>query len=775
MHEIAWSRALGRAAGNTTWGTGLALALFMLGSGAGAWLVRRVARAWAHPGRSVAIIEAVIGVGGGAVTFVCFAAPPASAVFGIAGAAGTVVDVTASVGLGLAPALGLGMTVPLLVHAMGEGATDGGVRRVYVAGLVGAIGGTLGAATALVPWSGYVTTGLAAGGLNLAVALVALVALPRDASALVASQLTLRSLPSGTATFCAASVLGLGAQTVWARTLPPYSGVSVVSFALIVAVYLAAQSLGFALQRAVEDRAARVTPRLGLSLGSVALLALTALSTAREPGGRDAGALAWLLHGTAVVSVAVLPVAILLGVIQSSVLQRVERERDRGATTAVLLALGSAAGALASAVTAFVLLPSFGPRGALAALALPLLLASFCELRASRTRAAIGITAASALALAGLVVYGPGPARFLGPAYDDEPVLYSAHGVQDTIAITEVDLPNERGVRHLVANGVSYSGDSGFAERYMRLLAHLPALAATRRDRALLICVGTGITLDALRTEGFERIDAVDISPDVVATLRFFRRANHHVSTDPRVRWITDDGARYVRTTRERYDVITLEPPPPRAPGATSLYTREFYEAAAARLTDGGAVAQWLPLHGMTGTEAAAIAATFLGAFPDAALHIVERNEAILLSRGGAMNVAASPDAVSDLARIGVPADAITDTTTLGPDALRRIVRDAPILSDARPAPELLPFGPAPTASLDAWLEQVARASPAGDPRSGAMFGRLAASFVRVREGIGADADRTRVRDELTAWRERSPDDPYVAYVFEGGRLPPRE
>src|SRR5690606_10677281 len=60
--------------------------------------------------------------------------------------------------------------------------------------------------------------------------------------------------------------------------------------------------------------------------------------------------------------------------------------------------------------------------------------------------------------------------------------------------------------------------------------------------------------------------------PSVRDTLRFFEHVNGRVADDPRVALIIDDGARYLRRASETYDVITLEPPPPRAPGASSLY-----------------------------------------------------------------------------------------------------------------------------------------------------------------------------------------------------------
>jgi len=50
------------------------------------------------------------------------------------------------------------------------------------------------------------------------------------------------------------------------------------------------------------------------------------------------------------------------------------------------------------------------------------------------------------------------------------------------------------------------------------------------------------------------------------------------------------DGRAWLRRTRERYDVVTLEPMPPYFAGVNSLYSLEFYQLAAARMNPGGSV-----------------------------------------------------------------------------------------------------------------------------------------------------------------------------------------
>jgi spermidine synthase len=59
---------------------------------------------------------------------------------------------------------------------------------------------------------------------------------------------------------------------------------------------------------------------------------------------------------------------------------------------------------------------------------------------------------------------------------------------------------------------------------------------------------------------------------------------------------VIDDGRRYLRRTRGRFDVITLDPPPPvEAAGSSLLYSTEFYELLKPRLSDQGILHQWFP------------------------------------------------------------------------------------------------------------------------------------------------------------------------------------
>jgi hypothetical protein len=59
---------------------------------------------------------------------------------------------------------------------------------------------------------------------------------------------------------------------------------------------------------------------------------------------------------------------------------------------------------------------------------------------------------------------------------------------------------------------------------------------------------------------------------------------------------VIDDGRRFLERTADRFDVITVDPPPPvSAAGSSLLYTVEFYDVLKKRLSPRGILQQWLP------------------------------------------------------------------------------------------------------------------------------------------------------------------------------------
>jgi spermidine synthase len=195
----------------------------------------------------------------------------------------------------------------------------------------------------------------------------------------------------------------------------------------------------------------------------------------------------------------------------------------------------------------------------------------------------------------------------------------------------------------------------------------------------------------------------VDISPVVQRTLPLFAHVNDRVWTDPRVTVVRADGRQFLGASRRPWGVVTLEPPPPRAAGAASLYTTEIYQRARRSLRPGGIIAQWLPLHGLTEAELLLITRTFVQVFPESALFMLNSHEAALVGSPGPLVLDLGrlrdrmgvPSVASSLAEIGFPSGTVesqlAELVALAPlygPALARFAGPGPVITDDRPLAE---------------------------------------------------------------------------------------
>lgn len=224
----------------------------------------------------------------------------------------------------------------------------------------------------------------------------------------------------------------------------------------------------------------------------------------------------------------------------------------------------------------------------------------------------------------------------------------------------------KKGRKSLFFDCHSMSGTSKSALRYMKLMAHFPLLAHPHPKNALLICFGVGNTAKAICSHSsIERLDAVDLSGPVFELAPEFAATNDKVYEDKRVRLIHDDGRTFLDLTRNKYDLITSEPPPPSMPGVSRLYSIEYYQACRAHLTPDGIVSQWLPVYQLTADMIDRMVETFRVVFPETLMFCGAGQEIIMLGSQKPIDLArveqrfAQDGAVlADLKSIGVPSPA---------------------------------------------------------------------------------------------------------------------
>jgi len=169
-----------------------------------------------------------------------------------------------------------------------------------------------------------------------------------------------------------------------------------------------------------------------------------------------------------------------------------------------------------------------------------------------------------------------------------------------------------------------------------RLLGLLPVLLHGRAETIAVIGLGSGVTVGSALAPGtVRRADVVEISPEVVEASRFFDRESGSALTRPGVRLIVGDGRSHLLLTPQRYDVIVSEPSNPWMSGVAALFTREFFEAARARLNPDGLICQWAHTYDISPQDLQSIVATFASVFPQGTMWLVGEGDLLLVGAAG--------------------------------------------------------------------------------------------------------------------------------------------
>ena len=257
----------------------------------------------------------------------------------------------------------------------------------------------------------------------------------------------------------------------------------------------------------------------------------------------------------------------------------------------------------------------------------------FAVMRGPAARRARWATLAIGLAaVLGAVLTPPDRLASLLPGARGGTLVFYEESLGGTVAVVEQQTGQNR-FRRLYIQGVSNSGDAMPSLRYMRLQALLPLIIHGGEPRsALVIGLGTGITAGC--AAALSRAGAACRAWSCCRRSSARRRCSRGTSARRRTRGSTSasrDGRRELLQNPARYDLITLEPPPPSAAGVVNLYSSDFYALAGTRLRQDGLLAQWWPLPTQNDEDSRSLVRSFLDAFPHASLWTTELHEMLLI------------------------------------------------------------------------------------------------------------------------------------------------
>lgn len=459
----------------------------------------------------------------------------------------------------------------------------------------------------------------------------------------------------------AAGVVGFAfflMELVWYRMLAPLLGGTVFTFGLILAVALLGVGAG-GVAYGSWSRTRRATI-FGFALTCLAEALLLAFPYALGDGLaffalflRPLGALGfagylfgWLL----VCLVIVFPAAFVAGVqfpMLIALLGRGRRDvgRDVGLTYA-WNTLGAVIGSLAGGFGLIALLGALLCWQLICVLLVVLgLVATMLASRHRRRRTLLPLAlAAGTLALVALPRGPTAVWRHAGIGAGRAPVVFKsdnarrawAHAQRHRLLWASDGRESDLGIianqsLSFYVNGKSDGNVRGDIETVV-FLGLIPAALHPEPQRALVVGLGTGTTAGWLaQVRGMRRVDVVEFEPTVLRFARQVDAATFDAMKNPKVRTVIGDAREMLLTSKDRYDLIVSEPSNPYRAGVASLFSREFYQAAADRLGARGIFAQWVQAYEIDARTLGSVVTTLEAVLPHVAIWCPSPHDLLVL------------------------------------------------------------------------------------------------------------------------------------------------
>jgi spermidine synthase len=718
-YQVLWVRQLATVVGVDVYAVTTCVSAFFAGLALGSLWFGRLADRSAHPLRTYSLLELAIGL---TAVLSTIALSHAALLFTLLQEkTGPLAWLLPFLLVG-APAFLIGGTLPLLFRAWNPPSNiPQGGGLLYAANTAGGIAGALLTPFLFIGAFGLRGTSCIAALLNFAVASRAFL-LQRNTEPVVSEALPTESPapPNRTALFlyCIAGAIALGYEVVWTQAIVPFMSTRSFAFAVVLATYLAGLMLGSAISARFAERLKDPWGTFAVLISVAGLFAflqvvalghwLLVLQTQPESlvlgltGSVFAGMCA--RFAVAAGSVVFIP-TLLLGAAFPVVLKLAVGPHRIGRDVGQVLAFNTFGGIAGTLLTGFVLVPQIGIVRTLASLAIAAAaIGLFAVFRGAAIRPLYRklVPATAVVAFVAAVWASPKQmAQVLTVARGGGEVVFYQESAVGTVAVLQE--PKDMGdFRRLYIQGVSNSGDAMPSLRYMRLQALLPLLIMNHDPKsALVIGYGTGITSGALlAVDSLEKRVCVELLPGVVEASPLFH-GNFSAASDPRLQIRIGDGRRELLRSSDRYDLITLEPPPPSAEGVANLYSTDFYQIAGKRLQTGGILAQWLPLGAQNVEDTRAIVRSFLDAFPYATLWSTELHETLLIGSREPITLDVQrieqrfqqPKVEAALREVGINSPAgLLATWVTDRRGLEQFAKDAPPVTDDRPTIEYSPW-----------------------------------------------------------------------------------
>ncbi len=590
LYQVVWVRMAFAHFGVITPVLSVVLSVFMLGLGLGSWLGGRWAR-WSSsrlkisPAYFYGAAEFVIATGAFVVPQLFRFGEAYLLGAGEASSTGYLLISAIFIVAAILPwCIMMGATFPLMMSFVRQTdpANQASFSFLYVANVMGATAGTAMTALVLVELFGFSQTSTIAAAINCLIAAVSflLAWIYRFESERPAALRSPNRTPaqSGSAAsrhwleviLFTTGFASLAMEVAWTRAFTFVLKTTIYAFAMILTTYLLATWIGSYLYRRGLRGGWLISTEGVLGASCVFSLLPIVLNDPR------------LGENVAVTLSSIVPFCLALGYLTPRLID--EYSGGDPANAGRSYGVNIAGGILGPLVAAYVLLPTIGTHATLLVLSVPIFLLFVWAMR--QVLLSMRHFAGIVLPFAALFAFS----IFVSRGYEDGSFYSGPHEVRRDHVATVI-AHGEGMDKRLLVNGVGMT----FLTPITKVMAHLPLAINNNAKSGLIICFGMGTTFRAMHSWGIDTT-VVELSRSVTESFGFFFADFEDVTRDPKAHVVVDDGRRYLLRGNRKFDVITLDPPPPIEAAASSLlYSKEFYDIVKAHLAPGGILQQWFP------------------------------------------------------------------------------------------------------------------------------------------------------------------------------------
>jgi len=648
-YQVTWVRLLGLSMGSTSASISTVLAAFFLGMALGSYLAERITRNRINSFTPYIALEMLIGLGGLALLPTLLNLDMLMAQFPAFGTELSLKFVLAMVLLSI-PTICMGATFPVMASILIRRQNEVGLRvsQLYSLNTAGAVLGAALSGFVFIPRWGLDGAIYLAFSINMLIVALALYfnkrwTLPplelqpqemeNNAVALdEKAPFRTRAL----VVLFATGLVSIATQVGWTKYLAIFTGTTIYGFAAILTVFLTGIAVG---SWAIKSHLERIrSPQQWMAAGLILLglsLILTRAGLSAIPTIYEAinhldvpSPVLFGVKYTFVFALLFLPTFLFGALFPLNIKLYCGNLAGVRARIGKAYAINTVASIFGAILAGFWFIPEYGTDKLLSGMAVVILVMPFMFLPAiSGLLPRTGLIAAAVMAFYFVPALPHLDYKSLISSVDyrfDNDVqqgrkprfLFLKEGKAGVISMVTYDDVSAK----LQNNGLNESiinlKDPNQALLVETLLGLVPYMLQDKPKSAFVVGFGGGITTRALTLTDLETIRVVELEPAVVDAGRAIRDGMIPALQDPRVRIDFNDARNTLLVEKNTYDIIAAQPSHPWLAGASSVFTREYWNIAKSRLNEHGVFGQWVNLFNMDATTLRSIFKAFYEVFP---------------------------------------------------------------------------------------------------------------------------------------------------------------